>query len=174
MSDPFIAEIRMLGFTFAPRGWLFCNGQLISIAQNTALFSLLGTTFGGNGTTNFGIPNLQGRTPIGARQGPGLSNYVLGQSGGAATHPLSVAELPAHTHALAVVAAADGGADRANARGNVLAKPSDSSYTTAATDTTMAPATVSVAGAGIPHNNMQPYVGIYFCIAVQGVYPSRN
>ncbi len=174
MSNPFIAEIRMLGCNFAPRGWLVCSGQLISIAQNTALFSLLGTTFGGNGTTNFGIPNLQGRTPIGARQGPGLSDYVLGQFGGAATHALSVTELPAHTHTLAVVAAADGAADRANARGNVLAKPSDSSYTSAAVDTTMAPATVSVAGAGNPHNNMQPYVGINFCIAVQGIFPARN
>jgi microcystin-dependent protein len=173
MSNPFIAEIRMFGFNFAPRGWVFCNGQLISISQNTALFSLLGTTFGGNGTTTFAIPNLQGRTPIGARQGPSLSDYVLGQSGGAATHALSVAELPAHTHSLAVVAAADGAADRANARGNVLAKPSDSSYTTAVADTTMAPATVSASG-GNAHNNMQPYVGINFCIAVQGIFPARN
>lgn len=174
MSNPFIAEIRMFGFNFNPRGWALCNGQLIPIAQNTALFSLLGTNFGGNGQTTFGVPNLQGSTPIGAGQGLGLSNYVLGEAGGAASHALIAAELPSHTHALAVVAAADGAADRANARGNVLAKPSDSSYIAATPDTTMASASISVTGTSSPHNNMQPYVGVNFCIAMQGVFPARN
>ena len=174
MSQPFIGEIKMFGFNFAPRGYAQCNGQALGIAQNTALFSILGTTYGGNGTTNFALPNLQGQVPIGAGLGPGLSSRTLGETGGVSTHTLIASELPAHTHPLSVVAVADGVADRANARGNVLAKPADSSYTAAAVDASMATAAVSVSGGSNAHNNMQPYLTINFSIALTGVYPSRN
>lgn len=174
MATPFIAEIKMFGLTFAPRTFAFCNGQVLPIAQNTALFSLLGTTYGGNGTTNFALPNLQGRAVIHPGQGPGLSNRVLGETGGAAAVTLLANQLPVHSHALSVAALADGVADRSNAAGNVLAKPSDSAYATGAPNTILNAGSVANTGAGTAHNNMQPYLTINFCIALQGIFPARN
>jgi microcystin-dependent protein len=173
MADPFLGEIKMVGFTFAPRNWAFCNGQLLSIAQNTALFSLLGTTYGGNGQTTFALPNLQGRTPIQAGQGPGLSPYNLGQVGGEATHTLIAAEA-GHTHVLK--ASANQGSTTAPA-GNVLAskrRGGKDIYHPAANVTLEASSVSGVSGGGGPHNNMQPYLGINFVIALAGIFPSRN
>jgi microcystin-dependent protein len=173
MSSPFIAEIRAVCFNFAPRGWAFCNGQLIPISQNTALFSLLGTTYGGNGTTNFGLPNLQGRTPMHWGNGAGLTPRALGETGGATNVTLLASQLPAHSHTVVTVAkAAEATADRANASGNIIAQPSDSAYATGTSNATMSPTTST--GGGQPHNNMQPYLVLNFIIAMQGIFPARN
>jgi microcystin-dependent protein len=173
MSVPFIAEIKIFGGNFAPRNYAFCNGQLISIAQNTALFALVGTTYGGNGTTTFAIPDLQGRVPIGPRQGPGLTNRALGEKGGEANVTLLSNQLPAHTHTVVTVAkAAEATADRANASGNILAPTTDASYATSASNASMGP--TNPTGSGQAHNNMQPYLAISFIIGIQGVFPARN
>jgi microcystin-dependent protein len=178
--DPFLAEIRPFPFNFAPRGWAFCQGQLLSIAQFTALFSILGTTYGGNGTTNFALPNLQGSVPIGQGQGAGLSPYIVGDTGGVESETLLSNQMPPHTHALpafasgasattpaANVAPADGhGSGRASFNVNT--------YTTQAPGTTLAPGAVTPTGGGQPHNNMQPSLVMNWCIAMQGIYPSRN
>ena len=174
MADPFVAEIRIFGFNFAPTGWAFCNGQLIPISQNTALFSLLGTTYGGNGLSTFALPNLQGRAVMHPGQGPGLSDRFLGEIGGQAAVALTANELPAHGHGVNVAAAIDASADRSNASGNVLAKPVDSSFAPSGTPTAMSPGSTGVSGAGTPHNNMQPYLVCNFCIALQGVFPPRT
>lgn len=174
MASPFVAEIRMFGCNFPPKGNAFCNGQILAIAQNTALFSLLGTTYGGNGTTNFGLPNLQGRTVMHPGSGPGLSPRVLGEAGGSATVTLLANQSPAHSHGVIVAAAADASADRTNATGNVLAKPADSSYASSGAATLMNAAAVTPVGQGLAHNNLQPYLAINFCIALQGIFPSRN
>jgi microcystin-dependent protein len=173
MADPFIAEIRIFGFNFAPRNWAFCDGQLLPIAQNTALFSLLGTYFGGNGVSTFALPNLQGRAAMSHGQGPGLSPRFLGESGGAAAVTLTSAQLPSHTHAVNVASGAGGQADRANARGNVLGIPADATYAAGA-QVAMGPTSVGFTGGGQPHNNMPPYLVMNFCIALQGVFPPRN
>ena len=172
--DPFVAEIRIFGFNFAPRGWAFCNGQLMPIAQNTALFSLLGTTYGGNGQTTFGLPNLQGSAVMHQGQGPGMTPRFLGETGGSANVALLQSELPPHSHNVTVAATNDAVADRSNATGNVLAKPIDSSYAPGGSNTTMNPNSSTLAGSSAPHNNMQPYLVINFCIALQGVYPPRS
>lgn len=164
----------MVGFTFPPMGNAFCNGQILAIAQNTALFALLGTTYGGNGQTTFGLPNLQGRAVMHVGTGPGLSNRFLGELGGSASVTLLSSQVPAHSHGVVVAAAADASADRANATGNVLAKPADSSYASSGATTLMNAAAVTPTGQGLPHNNMQPYQAINFCIALQGVFPARN
>lgn len=174
MSSPFVGEIRMFGFNFPPLGFAFCNGQVMNISQNTALFSLLGTTYGGNGQSTFALPNLQGRAVMQTGQGPGLTNRDLGEIGGAPTIALGANELPQHTHGVSVAATVDASADRSNALGNVLAKPGDSSYATSGANSAMSPGSSSVAGSGFPHNNMQPFLVINFCIALQGVFPSRN
>lgn len=174
MSQPFVAEIRIFGFNFAPIGWAFCNGQLLPISQNTALFSLLGTTYGGNGVSTFALPNLQGNAAMHPGQGPGLTNHFPGEVGGSATVALLPGELPSHVHGVNVAATSDAIADRSNAAGNVLAKPVDSSYAATGINTTMHPASTSVAGASAPHNNMQPYLVLNFCIALQGIFPPRN
>jgi microcystin-dependent protein len=164
MTEPFIAEIKMFGGSFAPRGYALCNGQLLSIAQNTALFSLLGTTYGGNGTTTFGLPNLQGRVPMHPGQGPGLTPRSLGESGGVESVTLSTQELPAHFHS----AVTDSAATSNRPAGHVLAR--GGSYA----DTGNAlPAGGSVGG-NQPHNNMQPFLTVNFIIALEGVFPSRN
>ncbi len=174
MADPFVAEIRIFGFNFSPNGWAFCSGQLIPIGQNTALFSLLGTNYGGDGVSTFALPDLLGRAVMHWGQGPGLSNRLLGEMGGSAAASLIASELPAHTHAVSVATAADASADRSNATANVLAKPADSSYATSGATTTMSPASTGIAGTGVPHNNMQPYLVLNFCIALQGVFPPRQ
>lgn len=170
MADPFVAEIRMFGFNFAPRGWAFCDGQLLPISQNTALFSLLGTTYGGNGKSNFALPNLQGRVPMFWGDGPGLSLRDIGEMGGSETVSLLASEVPAHTHALQAQSAA---ATTAQPSGR-LATAAQPVYAAGAPNTAMAPDSVAIAGDDQPHNNMQPSLTLNFCIALQGVYPPRG
>jgi microcystin-dependent protein len=171
MSDPFIAEIRMFGFTFPPRSWLDCNGQILSIAQNTALFSLLGTTYGGNGTTNYAIPNLQNMIPVGAGQGPGLSQYVLGQTSGTTNVTLLATQMPQHNHSFD---SSSGDADSTNPGGAVPARAAgETPYTNGAANTPLS-TTVGLVGGNQPHNNMMPYLSIRFCICQFGVFPARN
>ncbi|MGE9008464.1 phage tail protein [Leptospira interrogans] len=164
MSDPFMSEIRMMSFNFAPKGWALCNGQTMAINQNQALFSLLGTTFGGNGQTTFALPNLQGRVPTHM----GGIGHFLGQAGGEQSHTLSIPEMPSHPHTF------QGTTNNAdNATGNLMAT-SANLYTPAANLTTLVPSTVGNAGGSQAHENMQPYLVISFCIALQGIFPSRN
>jgi microcystin-dependent protein len=173
MSDPFVAEIRIFPFNFAPKGWAFCNGQLLPISQNTALFSLLGTFYGGDGKSTFALPNLQGSVPLHLGQGPGLSLYDLGQAGGSEAVTLLQSEMPVHTHALRA-SAEDG--DLANASPNRVLARSIGGFAYADTpgDVTMAPETIAPAGGDLPHNNMQPYLTLNFCIALQGIFPPRS
>jgi microcystin-dependent protein len=166
MSDPFLAEIRIFPYNFAPRGWAFCSGQILPIAQNTALFSLLGTTYGGNGQTTFALPNLQDRVAVGFGQGPGLSQYDLGEMGGTETVTLTSQQLPPHTHTL--MAASDLATESTPNNTRVLAGATI--YANAGNLVTMAQAGAS----GQPHPNMQPYLVLHFCIAIQGIFPSRN
>lgn len=170
MADPFVAEIRMFPFNFAPKGWAACNGQILPVSQNTALFSLLGTTYGGNGQSTFALPNLNGRTPVGAGQGPGLSLYDLGQAGGSETVGLQVSEIPQHTHGLSGV---DALGDRDVPNGPLAQSSIRSSLYAAASDTTMAPGALASTGSGAPHNNMSPHLALGFYIALQGVFPPR-
>lgn len=172
MADPFVAEIRIFPFNFAPRGWAFCNGQLLPISQNTALFALLGTTYGGDGRSNFALPNLQGCAPMHPGQGPGLSLHDLGETGGSDTVTLLASEIPAHTHAWNT-AAAENGEDRSPS-GEALARPvGGKMYGAASGLVAMAATALNVAGGGQPHNNLQPYLTCNFNIALQGVFPSR-
>jgi len=167
MSEPFLGEVRIFTYSFSPRGWAFCNGQILPIAQNTALFSLLGTTYGGNGQTTFALPNLQGRTPIGSGQGPGLSAYDLGELGGVENVTLTPQELPPHTHTLM----ASGATATTGVPGtSVLATTAVPIYAPAQNLVQMA----SLGAAGQPHPNRQPYLVLNYCIAIQGIYPSRN
>ena len=171
MADPFVAEIRIYPFNFAPKGWAWCDGQLLPLSQNTALFSLLGTTYGGNGKSNFALPNLQGRAPMQPGQGPGLSLHDLGEAGGSDTESLLESEMPSHTHsARAAVDPADLNAPsstRSLARSTPgYAYQSANSSLVAMSDSALAPA-----GGDQPHNNMMPYLTFYFCIAMQGVFP---
>ena len=179
MSSPFVAEIRCFPFNFAPKGWAFCAGQLLPISQNTALFSLLGTTYGGDGKSTFELPNLQGRVPIHPGQGPGLSLYVLGQEGGSDVVTLLQSEIPIHTHNL--------GANNLNsgqvsiASQNAPAKAINSSnsnavniYSTSAPNTQFNPLVISIAGGSQPHNNDMPTLVLNFCIAMQGIFPPRG
>jgi len=185
MSDPFVAEIRIFPFNFAPKGWAFCAGQLLPISQNTALFSLLGTTYGGDGKSTFALPNLQGNVPIHAGQGPGLSLRDLGEIGGETTVTLLQTEIPAHTH---VVNALSANGTATVSSGNMLATAAASggggkipatfsatfySSNTAKATTALSPFALSISGGGQPHNNMMPYLGLNFCIALQGVFPPR-
>lgn len=174
MADPFVAEIRIFPFNFAPRGWAWCDGQLLPLSQNTALFSLLGTTYGGNGKSNFALPDLQGRAPMHPGQGPGLSLHDLGETGGSDTVSLLESEIPAHSHALrAVNDDADLQLPDPSAS---LAKSSNANfYNASATNlAAMAGETLAPAGGDQPHNNLQPYLTFYFCIALQGVFPPRT
>jgi microcystin-dependent protein len=171
MADPFVAEIRIFPFNFAPRGWAWCDGQILPLSQNTALFSLLGTTYGGNGQSNFALPDLQGRAPMHPGQGPGLSLHDLGETGGSETVSLLETEIPSHSHAFGTsVRPADllNPAQSSLGSGNQL-------YATAAPATlvAMSPQALAPAGGDQPHNNMQPYLTMYFCIALQGVFPPR-
>jgi len=173
MSDPFVAEIRLFPGNFAPHGWALCNGQLLPISQNTALFSLLGTQYGGDGKSTFALPNLQGRVAVGAGQGPGLSNWDVGQSGGEATHALNTSEIPSHTHAVKTAAAPDGGAP-SNTR--LLARSSDNAslYHAPTNAKPMAAASVSPMGNSWAHNNRPPVLALNFIIALQGIFPPRS
>jgi microcystin-dependent protein len=180
--DPLLAMIFAFGSNFAPQGYLFCSGQLLSIASNTAVFSLLGTTYGGNGTTNFALPDLRGRAPIGQGQGPGLSNYVLGQSAGIESVSLLVNNLPAHTHSFNLNSAA--GTTGIPGTTTYLSKgPTTGSgpnattldtYTTTAPNTTLAANAVGLTGSSIPISILQPYLAISYIIAMNGIFPTRN
>jgi microcystin-dependent protein len=166
MSDPFMSEIRMMSFNFPPKGWALCNGQTMAINQNQALFSLLGTTYGGNGQTTFALPNLQGRVPTHM----GGIGHFLGEAGGEPSHTLSISEIPSHPHTFQGTTNA---ADNVAVTGNLMAT-SANLYTPAANLTTLSPSTVGNAGGSQAHENMQPYLVISFCIALQGIFPSRN
>lgn len=172
--DPFVAEIRIFPFNFAPKGWAWCDGQLLPLSQNTALFSLLGTTYGGNGKSNFALPDLQGRSPMHPGQGPGLSLHDLGETGGSETVSLLESEIPSHSHVLR--ASSDDGDLKAPASSRVLARSiggflyqDSASGIQPMSDSALAPS-----GGDQPHNNLQPYLTFYFCIALQGVFPPRT
>ena len=169
MADPFVAEIRMFPFNFAPKGWAFCDGQLLPLSQNTALFSLLGTTYGGDGKSTFALPDLQGSAPMQPGQGQGLSMRDLGEMSGVESITLLQTEIPVHTHTWNVVAS-DPGEDRIPA-GAEFGRAAI--YGAVASTVMMAPQTLSLAGGGLPHNNMQPYLTLNFCIALQGIFPQR-
>jgi microcystin-dependent protein len=167
MSEPFLAEVRIMSFNFPPRGWAFCNGQILPIAQNQALFALLGTVFGGNGQTNFGLPNMQGRTPI--HRGGGFN---LGQADGEQNHTLVSAEMPAHFHVLNA-ATADATAETPTGA-LVLGTASINVYRTPTTLVPMELGIVGTTGGSQPHLNMQPFLALNFCICLQGIFPSQN
>ena len=166
MTEPFMGEVRMMSFNFAPKGWALCDGQLLPINQNQALYSLLGTTYGGDGRNNFALPDLRGRTPLHTGRG-----IVLGQKAGEETHILSKAELPAHNH-VANGVSANGNAPVPTA--NILAAEATPMYGSAANLVTMAPGTIGPVGGSQGHANMQPYLTLNFCIALQGLFPSRS
>lgn len=174
MSEPFIAEVRIFAGNFAPRGWAFCNGQLLPIAQNTALFSLVGTTYGGDGRTTLGLPNLQGKAPMHPGNGPGLTSRRLGESAGEATHTLSQAQIPSHTHQLRC---ADETADSGEPGNGFLAESfplADQQYRSGNPSGVMSATALGAVGGSQPHNNMPPYLTMYFIIALVGLYPSRS
>ena len=173
MADPFVAEIRILPFNFAPKGWAWCNGQLLPLSQNTALFSLLGTTYGGNGKSNFALPDLEGRAPMHPGQGPGLSLHDLGETGGSETVTLLESEMPFHNHGFM---AANTPANSKTPTGNSISRGTANTYLppagvplVAMSDQALAPT-----GGDQPHNNMQPYLTYFFSIALQGVFPPRG
>lgn len=166
MAEPFLSEIRIMSFGFAPKGWALCNGQLMPINQNQALFSLLGTTFGGDGRVNFGLPDSRARVPIHVGSG-----HILGERGGEAAHTLSIAEVPTHTHAL-MGSSNTGGSQ--TAAGNVLGVVPGRIYTDAANLVAIQATTVTNVGGSQAHLNTQPYLGLNFCIALQGIFPSPN
>ena len=176
MANPFLSEIRIFAGNFAPQGWALCNGQLLPISQNTALFSLLGTTYGGDGKSNFALPNLQGSAPIGAGQGPGLSLRDLGESGGEQTVALLESEMPAHQHTAQASTAGGVNSPAGAAWGeSKLGKTPLYVYAPGgANNVPMSPQALSTAGGGLPHNNMPPYLCLTFIIAMQGVFPSRS
>lgn len=174
MADPFVAEIRIYPFNFAPKGWAFCDGQLLPLSQNTALFSLLGTTYGGNGKSNFGLPNMQGNAPMHPGQGPGLSLHDLGETSGSDTVTLLESEMPWHSHPVESVPgnfSANTNVPTNNAFGKAA---QGNAYTAAANTVFLASQAISPAGGDQPHNNMQPYLTLNFCIALQGVFPPRT
>ena len=172
MSDAFVAEIRMFPFSFAPTGWAFCNGQLLPISQNTALFSLIGTFYGGDGKSNFALPNMQGSHPMHAGSSSGgLSTRSLGEQGGVESITLLTSEIPIHTHAITVSGFPG---DQPIPGGNLLgAFVGDTPYRSSGTSTNLAIQQLAVAGGSLPHNNLQPYLVVNFCIALQGVFPQR-
>jgi microcystin-dependent protein len=177
MADPFVAEIRIFPFNFAPKGWAWCDGQLLPLSQNTALFSLLGTTYGGNGKSNFALPDLQGRAPMHPGQGPGLSLHDLGETGGSETVSLLESEIPAHSH---VLSASNAASDEEGQKSPASAVPgsqqgSNPLYASLASNlVAMAPESLAPTGGDQPHNNLQPYLTFYFCISLQGIFPPRT
>ncbi len=179
--DPFVGQITIFACNFAPVGWAMCQGQVMSIAQNTALFSLLGTNFGGNGTTTFLLPDLQGRAPIGFGQGPGLSNYGIGERGGVESAPIASVSYPAHSHTLfaaATTATGNGPGNLFEAEGQTGGRGGTINlalYSASGASTNLAPTALSTAAGGSqPHNNIQPYLALNFCIALQGIFPPRS
>ncbi len=179
MSSPFVAQITMFPFNFAPKGWAFCNGQLLPISQNTALFSLLGTNYGGDGKSTFGLPNIQGQGVVSAGNGPGLSQYFIGEATGSENVTLLQTEIPQHNHSWA--ATSDVGGTQSSV-GNQYAKAFIGGKAQAYTgnylsikspNQALAATGMSITGSSFPHNNMQPYLTLNFCIAMQGVFPAR-
>jgi microcystin-dependent protein len=175
MSDPFVGELMLVGFNFAPVDWALAQGQLLPISQNTALFSLLGTYYGGNGTSNFALPNLQNSVAIGYGQGAGLSNYVIGQQGGSQTVTLLASETPLHTHTASAKSIVRATVGQGPANSTFAEMSPGSAYTTNTSPVTqMSTAAISNFGSSQPHNNMMPYLGMYWIIAMQGVFPARS
>jgi microcystin-dependent protein len=177
MTEPFVGEIRIFGFNFAPQGWAFCNGLLFPISQNTALFSLLGTFYGGDGKSTFALPNLQGSAPLKFDQGPGLSDYSIGEQGGAASVTLASSELPLHTHQVS----ANSGTGLSNdpaahtwARAHTGKTPYPMYSGSVLNPVSMSAQALGTAGSSAPHNNMPPYLVLNFCIALQGIFPARS
>jgi microcystin-dependent protein len=173
MSDPYIGEIRIFAGNFAPRSWAFCNGQLLSISQNTALFSLLGTNYGGDGRVTFGLPNLQDRAPMHWGEGPGLTPRSLGETAGSNSSTLSINEMPSHPHNLVASTSPASGRDPTN---NPLARSRNGNayQSVPQSQVPMAAQAVNINGNSQPHNNMQPYLGVSFIIALQGIFPPRS
>ena len=174
MADPFLAEIRIVPFNFPPKGWAFCDGQIMPLSQNTALFALLGTTYGGDGKSTFALPDLQGNSAMHPGQGQGLSLYDLGQIGGAETVTLLVSEMPVHTHSL--MAQTNPATTTLPAADTALARSGGGSFykiNPFGTTTAMAPQALPPAGGSLPHNNLQPYLTMNYIIALQGVFPQR-
>ena len=175
MSQPFLGEIRAFPFNFAPKGWAFCSGQILSISQNTALFSLLGTNYGGNGQSNFALPDLRGRLAVSSGQGPGLSDYPLGSEAGVETVTLLVSQMAAHNHPANCTNAM---ANQPSPGGNVWA--ADGAGITSeygppvASPPQMAPQAIGTTGGNQPHANLMPYLVLNYCIAMQGIFPARN
>jgi len=183
MSDPFVAEIRIFPFNFAPKGWAFCDGQLLPISQNTALFSLLGTFYGGDGKSTFALPNLQGSAATGQGQGSGLQAWFIGEQQGSETVTLLDSEMPVHSHNFSVTTTAGNGTAATGAqlakgfKGNIQSSIKANMYSTAGApqpNANMSPQALSVAGSSFPHNNMMPYLTLNFCIAMQGIFPPRG
>lgn len=171
MATPFIGQIRMFAGNFAPFGHAFCSGQLQSIAQNTALFALIGTTYGGDGQTTFALPDLQGRMPVHQGQGPGLTPRVIGQTGGTETVTLLSSQMPAHTHPMN---ANSGAGDSSVPTGNFFAASASNIYSNSAPNAVMNASSTNAAGGNQPHENMSPFLAINFIIALEGIFPSRN
>jgi microcystin-dependent protein len=175
MADPFVAEIRVFPFNFAPKGWAFCDGQILPISQNTALFSLLGTTYGGNGTSNFALPNMQGNAPMHPGQGPGLSLHDLGETGGSQAVTLLDSEMPAHAHTMRAHNGDPGDAQNPGPNTSLAQSGQGSAYQTNTSSNLVAlnPGILAPAGGDLPHNNMQPFLTLNYCIALQGIFPQR-
>lgn len=171
MTEPFIGQIMPVGFNFAPRGWALCDGQLLSISQNSALFALLGTAYGGDGRVTFGLPDLRGRVPVHVGSGPGLSPYTWGQKGGTEQVTLSVSQIPSHSHTLR---ANSDSADSTSPSDRTLAEAREDTYNEEAANADMKAGAIGNAGGGQGHPNIQPYLAIYWCIALTGLFPSRN
>jgi len=172
MADPFVAEIRIFPFNFSPKGWAWCNGQLMPISQNTALFSLLGTTYGGDGKSTFALPDLQGSAPMQPGQGPGLSLHDLGEIGGSETVALLQSEIPAHSHTM--TASTQQALENSPNAQNVAAGDGINLFAPANNLASMSDQMLAPAGGDQPHNNMQPFLTLYFNIALQGVFPPRS
>lgn len=173
MADPFVAEIRIFPFNFAPKGWAWCDGQPMPISQNTALFSLLGTVYGGDGKSTFALPDLRGRAAMHPGQGPGLSIRQLGETGGSETVTLLQSQIPAHSHVMRAATQDNADVNLVTSTASFAGSTGGTIYQTTS-NATMAAQTLAPAGGSQPHNNMQPYLTFYFCIALQGVFPPRT
>jgi microcystin-dependent protein len=172
MPDPFVGEVRIFAGSFAPTGWAFCDGQLLPISQNTALFSLLGTAYGGDGLSTFALPDLRGRAPIHAGQGPGLTPHSRGEKGGLEVHQLDVAQMPAHTHTMGATAA--NGTTATPAGGVPARDPAATPQYAASANVDLSGTAINPTGGGEPHNNMQPFLCVNYIIALQGVFPPHG